>query len=72
MQEEYGNMDWQVLEDDSYVLDMGKSKAFIRKDRKTHFWKIFFEQGRVPGVLDGVFTTVFAAQRAMSNYSENK
>lgn len=64
---------WTSSEDNLvYVLDTGKNKVFLKQETAHMFWKISFEKGRIPAVLEGVFTSLQAAQRAVETYLKSK
>jgi len=64
---------WTSSEDNLvYVLDTGKNKVFLKQETDHMFWRVSFEKGRIPNVLDGVFTSLITAQRAVDTYLKSK
>ena len=64
---------WTQTDDNLvYVLDIGKNKIFLTQETSHMFWKISYEKGRIPGVLEGYFTTLNTAQKAVESYLKSK
>ena len=53
-------------------IDLGNNKIWIRKQDPYGFWKINFDQGRMPEFLMGQYTTPEAANKDIETYLREK
>lgn len=54
------------------VVDLGNNKIITERTDPFGFWKIHFEKGRMPEMLQGQYTSYEAAQRDIDVYLRDK
>lgn len=60
----------QTKENERMVELKTGNKVFLRREDPFGFWYFSYERGKVPADLQGAFTTVSLAERALTHYTE--